>query len=143
VDLSQVQLDDETRAAGNPQDAGGIVLGWMTKLAVVSALVGVVGFDGISVGLAHLNTQDDADSAVQAASQSYLQSHNVQAAYDAAVKAVKPTEEVGTSDFTIAPDGTTTLSLTNTAHTLLLYRSKSTGKWAAVKVHATGKYTGS
>lgn len=139
MNLSQVRLDDETDAA----DAGSIVLGWVTKLAVAGALVGVIGFDGISVGLAHLNSQDDANAAVQAASQAYQQTHDLQVAYNAAVKAVKPSEEVGTADFTIAADGTTSLSLTNTAHTLLLYRSKSTGKWAAVKVHATGKYTGS
>ena len=137
--LSQVQLDD---SAGGP-DAGSIVLGWMTKLAIAGALIGVVGFDSISVGLAHLNTADDAESAVQAASQTYQQTHNLQAAYTAATKAVKPSEIVGTTDFTIAADGTTSLSLTNTAHTLLLYRTKSTSKWADVTVHASGKYTGS
>jgi hypothetical protein len=139
VKLSQLQLDDGSGAGSE----GSIVLGWMTKVVVVAALVGVVGFDGISVGLAHLNTADDADSAVQAASQAYEQSHNLQAAYNAAVSAVKPTETVSTTDFTITADGTTSLTLTNTAHTLLLYRTKTSSKWADVKARATGKYTGS
>jgi hypothetical protein len=136
VNPSQEQPDDSEGGA----DAGSIVLGWVTKLALVGAVVGVVGFDGLSVGLAHLSTVDDANAAVHAASQTYLQTHNLQASYNAAAAAVKPTEVVGTTDFAVAPDGTASLSVTNTAHTLLLYRTKSTGKWADITVHATGKY---
>lgn len=133
--LSQLHREDEA-------ELGGIVLGWMTKIVAIGAIVGVVGFDGISVGISHLNTTDDANTAVQAASQSYQTTHSVQQAYDAAVAAVKPGEAVLQSDFTVSPDGTTTLTVTNTAKTLLLYRSKSTSKWAAITVHATGKFLG-
>lgn len=139
MNLTQVQPDERTRGG----DAGSIVLGWVTKLAVAGAIVGVIGYDGISVGLAHLSTPDDANEAVQAASQTYLHTHNLQAAYTAAAAAVKPTELVGTTDFTVTPDGTTSLSVTATAHTLLLFRTKRTSKWADITVYATGKYLGS
>ena len=53
----------------------------MTKLAAVAAIFGVIGFDGISVGVGHLTTADAAANAVQAASQSYQSRHDVQAAF--------------------------------------------------------------
>jgi hypothetical protein len=124
-------------------DAGAIVIGWITKLVVVFAIIGVLGFDAISVGLGYTSTADDANNAVQAASQSYERSHDLQAAYTAAEAVIKPTETIGTKDFTIQPDGTTSLSVTNTAHTLVLYRTSQTKGLAVVTVHATGLYTGS
>jgi hypothetical protein len=124
-------------------DAGTIVIGWITKLVVTFAIIGVLGFDAISVGIGQLATSDDASHAVQAASQNFQTTHNLQAAYTAAVAAVKPGETIGTADFTIQPDGATSLSLTNTVHTLLLYRTSQTRRLTVITAHATGKYTGS
>ncbi|MDX6228387.1 MAG: hypothetical protein QOI76_1777 [Frankiales bacterium] len=132
--------DDVQVEAG---DAGSIVIGWMTKLVVTFAIIGVLGFDGISVGLGHLATSDDASTAVQAASQNFQSSHNLQAAYAAAQAAVKSTETIGTTDFTIRPDGTASLTLTNTVHTLVFYRTSKTKGLTVITAHATGKYTGS
>jgi hypothetical protein len=141
VNPSQQHLEQTT--AADRSDAGSIVLGWLTKLVVAGAIFGVVGFDGISVGVAHLTTVDDAGNAVQAASQNFQTTHNLNMAYAAAKATINPREELGTTDFTIDPDGTTHLTLTNTVHTLLLYRTSQTKGLAVVKVHATGKYTGS
>lgn len=124
-------------------DEGSIVVGWMTKLVAVAAVVGVVGFDGISVGVAHLSTTDDANNAVQAASQSYERQHDLQQAYTAARGAINAHEEVLVKGFAIQPDGTTTLTIVNTVKTLLLERTSQTKGWAVVTVTATGKYTGS
>jgi hypothetical protein len=138
VDLTQQRLDE-----GDATDSGAIVLGWMTKIVVVAAIVGVIGFDTISVGLAHLSTADDASNAVQAASQIYETTHNLQLAYNAAAKTLKPSESLEVKGFAIQPDGTTSLTITNTVRTLLLERSAKTGKLAVVTVATTGKYTGS
>ena len=144
VDLTQQQLDARRADDGSDAaDSGAIVLGWITKLAVVTAVVGVIGFDAISVGLAHLSTADDAANAVQAASQNFESTHNLQLAYNAAVKTMKPSESLEVKGFAIQPDGTTSLTVTNTAHTLLLEHSSKTGKLAVVTASATGKYTGS
>jgi hypothetical protein len=124
-------------------DTGSIIIGWMTKLVVTFAIIGVLGFDAISVGVGQLATADDASTAVQAASQNFETTHNLQAAYTAAVAAVKPGETIRTADFTIQPDGTTSLSLVNTVHTLLLYRNSQTKRLTVITAYATGKYTGS
>jgi hypothetical protein len=138
-----VNLTQQQSHRPGTRDEGGIVIGWVTKLAVTAAIIGTLGFDGISVGLGHLSTTDDANTAVQAASQSYLSTHNLTLAYDAARSAIKPQESIATTDFKIAADGTATLSLTNTVHTLVLFRTSKTKALAVITVHATGKYTGS
>lgn len=137
MDFTQQHLDQPSAT-----DEGSIVIGWMTKLAITAAIVGTLGFDGISVGVGHLSTAGDADNAVQAASQNFQTTHNLTAAYKAAVGAVKPQESVGVTDFTIAADGTTSLTVTNTVHTLVLFRTSKTKEWTVITAHATGKYTG-
>jgi hypothetical protein len=124
-------------------DEGSIVIGWVTKLVVTAAIFGVLVFDGISVGVAHLSTTDDANNAIQAASQSYEGQHSLQNAYNAAVATLNNHETISVKDFVIAPDGTTTLTVTNTVKTLILYRTKQSAGLAVVKVRTTGKYTGS
>ena len=138
MNLTQHHLDD----LSGP-DAGGIVVGWMTKLALTAAVVGLLGFDGISVGVAHFSTADDASNAVQAASQSYELQHNLQNAYNAAEAAINSHESIKTTNFAILPDGTTTLTLTNTVKTLVFFRTSLTKGFAVVTVTASGKYTGS
>jgi hypothetical protein len=137
VDLTQQDLHDRHE----PGDAGGIVIGWMTKLAVVFAIIGVLGFDGIAVGVGHLSTADDAANAAQAGSQTYLSSHNINTALSAATLKVGETLDADT--FAILPDGTTSVTLTRTVHTLVLYRTSKTAGLAVITARATGKYTGS
>jgi hypothetical protein len=140
VNLTQQHSDEpESRDEGSE---GSIVIGWITKLALTAAIIGTLGFDGISVGVGHLSTSDDASTAVQAASQNYQTTHNLTLAYDAARGAVKPTETISTTDFAIAADGTATLTLTNTVHTLVFFRTSMTKGWAVITEHSTGKYTG-
>ena len=137
MDLTQ-QHPIEPRSS----DDGSIVVGWMTKLAITAAIIGTLGFDGISVGLGHLSTSDDANNAAQAASQIFQQSHNLTLAYNAAHAALKPQETISSTDFTVASDGTATVSVTNTVHTLVFFRTSATKAWTVITVHATGKYTG-
>ncbi len=124
-------------------DEGSIVVGWLTKLVAVAAIVGVVGFDAITIGLGHLTTASDADNAVQAASQSYELHHDVQAAFTAAGATLNSHEELEIKGFAIQPDGTTTLTVTNTVKAMLIDRFSQTKSWAVVQATSTGKYTGS
>ncbi|MDX6213503.1 MAG: hypothetical protein QOF82_2590 [Frankiales bacterium] len=124
-------------------DTGSIIIGWITKLVITFAIIGVLGFDGISVGMGHIATADDADTAVQAASQNFQSTHSLQAAYMAAQAAIKSTETIRTTDFTIKPDGSTSLTVTDTVHTLVFYRTSQTRGLTVITAHATGKYTGS
>jgi len=120
------------------RDNGSIVIGWLTKLAVAIALVGVALFDSLAIGAAHLGASDDASTAAEAAAASYHTSHNVQAAYQAAVDTL-PTdsESIAPQQFIVEPDGTISLVLERTTTTLVAHRIGPLKKYAVVVVHAT------
>ena len=103
------------------RERGSIVIGWLGKIVVVLAVMGVALFDGVSVGVAHMNGQDDANSAASAANTAWTQSHNVQDAYNAAVAAITNSNEtVLTKGFSVDTDGTVHLLLRRTAVTLVM-----------------------
>jgi negative regulator of sigma E activity len=105
------------------RDSGGIVIGWLVKLAVVTTVVAIVAFDAISVGVSRLNGTDDANSAALAAAQAWQQTHNVQAAVDAAAASVTTAHEVLVPhSLRIDADGTVHLELRRQARTLVMYR---------------------
>lgn len=103
------------------RDRGSIVIGWLGKIAVVLAVLGIALFDGISVGVAHMNAQDDANGAAVAANTAWTQTHNLQQAYDAAAESITNSDEtVLTRGFSIDNDGTVHLLLHRTAMTLVM-----------------------
>lgn len=69
------------------RDSGFFMVGWLTKIAVTFAIVGVLGFDGISLALGHVRIQDAAGQAATAASSAYGAKQDVAAATAAAQKA--------------------------------------------------------
>jgi hypothetical protein len=105
------------------RDEGGIVVGWLLKLVVVTTLVAIVAFDAGSVGVARLNAADDANSAASAAAQVWQQTHNLSSANDAAVSALtNPKETLVPRSLRIDPDGTVHLEIRREARTLVMYR---------------------
>jgi hypothetical protein len=118
------------------RDSGSIVLGWLTKLVVVIAIVGVAMFDALAIGAAHLGATDDASTAATAAAADYRTSHNVQSAYNAAVDTLpSSSESLPPKQFVIAPDGTVNLVLVRTTTTLLVHRIGPLKKYDVVSVH--------
>ena len=122
-------------------DTGDIVLGWLTKLVVGLGLLGLIAFDAIAIGSARLSVQDQAGASARAASESYLQNHDAQAAYQAAAVAAEadPANEVPPSSFTAEHDGTVTLRVRRTAGTLVVQHIGWIDQWADVSAVATGK----
>jgi hypothetical protein len=119
-------------------DRGGIVLGWLTRLAVGLALFGVLLFDVISVISTEATVSDQGSFAAREASVTWAQSHNLQSAYDTAVKSAieqNPLNVVATKGFTVDPDGTVHLVISREATTLVLYRWSRTADWAEVTSH--------
>lgn len=115
-------MDHVCRAprAENSGDRGSIVIGWLTKLAVAIAIVGLTLFDTISIGAARLGGKDDANTAAEAAAQDYRANHNVNAAYQAALDTLPSSSEtIPAKTFVILPDGTVTLVLDRTVSTLV------------------------
>ena len=106
-----------------PRDAGGIVIGWLVKLAVVTVLVAVVAFDALSVGISRLNGTDDANTVAQAAATVWQQTHNYQQAVNAAEDAVPDAHETLVArSLVIDANGTVHLTLRRQARTLVMYR---------------------
>lgn len=119
-------------------------MGWLMRLTVTLAVLGVLAFDGISLGVARLSAADDASVAARAASGVWSQTRDVQAAYDAAVTSAvqaDPANSVPPSSFTAAPDGTVTLSVHRTARTLVVRHIGWVRDWAEVSRTGFGRDT--
>ena len=100
-------------------------------------------FDGLSIGVAHVSTLDDADSAALSASRAWAQNHDAHAALDAAEQsASQHGESVLPDTLRIAADGTVTVAITRTATTLLLAHVHQLHSWTVVKETGSGRYTG-
>ena len=101
-------------------DRGDIVLGWLTKLAVVLGVLGVIAFDGIAIAQAHFQAADRATTAAAAAADEYKASHDLQKAYNAAFATINGDDTIETKTFQVADDGTVTLRLHHIATTLVI-----------------------
>lgn len=110
-------------------ERGDIVLGWLTRLVAILAVLGVIGFDGVSLAQARFQAADRATTAASAAADAYKTSHDLQAAYNAAYATLSPGDTIETKTFTVAPDGTVTLRLHHEAPTLLVSKIGPLRKW--------------
>ena len=111
-------------------DRGDIVLGWLTRLVVFLGVLGLMGFDGISLAQARFQASDRATTAASAASSAWTATKNVQAAYNAAFATVQDDDTIETTTFHVAPDGQVSLRLHHTATTLLLHRVRALRHYA-------------
>ena len=115
-------------------DRGDIVLGWLTKLVVTLAVLGVIGFDAISVAAAHFQAEDHAQTAARAANEVYKTPNDLQAAYDAAYASVaEHGDTIDPQTFSVGPDGALTLTLQRTAPTMLVEKISALRPWAEVE----------
>jgi len=103
-------------------DRGDIVLGWLTKLTVTLAVLGLVGFDLVSVLVGRLQAEDRAGTAARAAVSAWSETKDVQRAYDAAVTTLEDqvVDGIDPASFSVGPDGAVTLTVTHAAPTLLM-----------------------
>jgi hypothetical protein len=102
------------------RDRGSIVIGWLTKLVVVLAVVGVILFDVISVSVARVSAEDDASQAAEAAGFEWRATHSVQQAYDAAVQSLpSDSESIPPKSFTIDSEGTVRLTVKRVTRTMI------------------------
>lgn len=102
-------------------DRGDVVLGWLSKIAIFTAVVGLSGFDTISIGTSRLGAQDDANSAAEAAAQNWALDHDIQTAYDAATQVAEQHGEViPPKSFVVSPNGAVHLTVVRSATTLVV-----------------------
>jgi hypothetical protein len=129
----------DTRGRG---DRGDIVVGWLVRVMVSVAVVGVLLFDVISVGAAKMSVTDQASTAARAASDNWLNHHDQQAAFDAAWQAAtqaNPANTVDTHGFRVEQNGTVHLTVDRTAPTLVLHLVGPLRHWADVTGESVGR----
>jgi hypothetical protein len=144
---SMFALSQRVSRAGSPDDTlgtdrGDIVLGWLTRLTVVMAVLGVALFDAISVGTTSASVADQGTTAALAASATWDETKDIQAAFDSAVASAteqNPENELDPKGFSIDADGTVHLTVSRDAKTLVLYRWGRSAKWAHVSQDAKGR----
>jgi hypothetical protein len=127
-------------SAGLP-DRGDMILGWLTRIALLLCVAGVALYDSMSIGSTAMNLSDDGDYAARQASEVWQQTKNIQLAYNAAAAAATEQNagnEVATKDFVVDDDGRVHLTISRNATTLVVFRFSATRKWAHVERHSTG-----
>jgi hypothetical protein len=98
-------------------DSGAIVLGWLTRLVVVFAVLGVLAYDGVSVVVAHVHV------AASSAADTYKTGKSVQQAYEQAeADAQADGDSIKPQDFVVLPTGTVQITLHRVAVTLWMQR---------------------
>jgi hypothetical protein len=106
------------------RDRGDILLGWLAKLVLCLGVVALLGFDGVTVGLATVSVQDQAGTAAVAARDEYAVHHDVQRAYQAALdsaKASDPADVIKPLDFTVTTAGVVKLTMERPIHTVVAH----------------------
>jgi hypothetical protein len=120
-------------------DNGSIVVGWLTRLVALFAVLGVLAYDGAILVVSNFGAADDATTAAGAAADTYQATRNIQTAYDAAVKAVPSKDVVETKTFTVDPtNGSVTLTIDRSPTTLWMHRIGALKKWTLVHQSGTG-----
>lgn len=111
------------------RDRGDIILGWLTKLVLVLAVVGVIGFDAVSLVQAQFQASDRATTAASAAAADYATSKDLQKAYNAAFATTTDGDTIETDTFSVGRDGVVTLRLHHRATTLVVEKIGPLRKW--------------
>lgn len=98
--------------------------GWLTRVVLVIAVVGVAAVDSISVASTSLSVQDDAVTAALAGRDDYATSRNVVTAYAAALQRlheVRPDAVMPAQTFVVAGNGTVTVTVQRTPTTIVAH----------------------
>ena len=121
-------------------DRGDIVLGWMTRVVAVLAVLGVLGFDAVSLVSARFTAEEHAQSAAREAASTFSRSPAPQTAYDAALAQVMGSgDTIDPASFAVGQDGSVTLTLQRTAPTLVLERIPPLRSWATMRATVTSR----
>lgn len=118
---------------GPAADQGSVVLGWLSRLVLTFAILGLIGFEVMSIAVVHVQVEDIGRSAAQEAIETYQETQNPELAYQAAdVYAASQDSEIDKASFEITPESVS-FTLEKVAPTLLLYRWSKTAGLAHVE----------
>jgi hypothetical protein len=133
-----------TLAGDDGRDRGDVILSWLSRIVIGIAVFGVVLFDGLSIGVAHVSAADDANSAARSASHAWNDSHDLNDALHAAESsAAEHHETVVPKSFHVLGDGTVDLKVQRSASTLVVRHIEPLRSWTTITAAGSGKYVGS
>ncbi len=128
---------------GPAGERGDVVLGWLTKVVATLSVVGLMGFDAVSLGAARFRAEDSAQQAARTAAENFSGTKNVQQAYEAALDEVLDTgDTIDPASFTISQQGWVTLTLRHETATLLVEKIPPLRRHAVVHRTVTGRPLG-
>ena len=111
----------------------------MTKLALTMAVLGLIGFDGLSLVSAKFSAADRATTYANDAAALYKSNKNIDTTYAAIVaEAADKGDTVDSKTFTVQPDGIVTLTVHHTASMIWMDRVSFLKKYATVTEHGEG-----
>jgi len=118
--------------AGSRHDTGSAVIGWLGRIVVSLTLVGMIGFDGISIAIARAHVSDIASDAADAAASRYVVHFSPGEALDAArTKAASEGATVSPTGIVVSRTGhdvTVTVTVRYEPGTALLGHLPGTGQ---------------
>jgi hypothetical protein len=128
--------------AGSHGDAGALVVGWLTRIAITLALVGTLAFDGVSIAIARAHVNDIASDTADTAADTYTEAFSTSQALTAArAKAVSEGGTLADADLVIVRTGAHNVTVTVTVHyvpgTALLGHLPGTGQLGQTTATAT------
>jgi hypothetical protein len=128
-------------ARGHGRDQGDVILSWLSRIVVVLAITAVIGFDALSIAVAHVSATDDANTAAVAASAAWRNDKGAltPTLLAAQTSASQHDETVLPSSLTVDSDGTVHLRLQRDATTLVVRHIGPIHSWAVVIVKGAGK----
>src|SRR5689334_175230 len=95
-----------------PTDGGSMVLGWLARIAIVVAVVGVLGFDAIAIAQVHVRADDAASQAADQAATTWLATHDfTKTVLVARTAAAQDDMTVLAKDVRVQPDGSVTVTV--------------------------------
>lgn len=123
---------------------GDIIVGWLTRLVAVFAVIGIAGYDAISLTVTKATASDHAGTAALDAAEAWAQTRDLRQTYAAAAEtAARGGDTVATNSLVVDADGTVHVRLCRTATTLLLQRTDRTRKWTKQCGSGQGRAVGS
>ncbi len=124
------------RQAGRWTDAGEIVTGWLTRLTITLAVLGVLAYDGIAYGVSAIDIRDAAADGARAAADDFAIFRDVERAYESATAAAGEESTIPPETFTIDNAGTVSLVARRSVDTLVLRFLPRSGEWLTVEATA-------
>jgi hypothetical protein len=119
-----------------------MITGWLVKIVVVIALVGVLGIEAGSPVITRAQVDGAAHDAADDAAADYFQRHNPESAR-AIAQTIADKEGTVLEDFQIEPtQGVVTVKLFKQARSVLLKKFSQTRSWTEVRVTASSSRRG-